>query len=271
MIITSRDNETVRTARRLAADPKARREAGAFLIEGARLCADAALSGAPLAVALITEEAAARYPAETARVTGAAERVLTLSDRVAATLSDTPSPQGIFCICKTLDNCKMLDTIEDINSLSFNNSKWLALEDLRDPGNLGTVIRTAEAVGIGGLILSSGCCDIFSPKVLRGSMGGVFRLPLFRTGDLPGLLTRLQGAGCRVWGCVPDRQATSILDLPLGPGTVCVVGNEANGLTPAALAACSGTLTVPMAGRAESLNAAVAASLVMWEMARRDI
>ena len=146
MIITSRDNEMVREARRLAADPKARREAGAFLIEGARLCADAALSGAPLVTALITEAAAARYPAECARITGAAAHVFTVTDRVAATLSDTTSPQGVFCICKTLDNYKLLDTIEDITSLSFNNSKWLALEDLRDPGNLGTVIRTAEAV-----------------------------------------------------------------------------------------------------------------------------
>lgn len=269
MTITSRDNETVRTARRLAADPKARREAGAFLIEGARLCADAALSGALLQTALITEAAAARYPAECARITGAAARVFTVTDRVAAAISDTTSPQGVFCICKTLDNRKMLDKIEDINTLSFNNSKWLALENLRDPGNLGTVIRTAEAVGIGGLILSAGCCDLYSPKVLRGSMGGVFRLPLFETGDLPALLRRLQDGGCRVYGCVPDRQAASILDLPLGPGTVCVVGNEANGLTPAAIAACSGTLTIPMAGRAESLNAAVAASLVMWEMMRR--
>lgn len=272
MQITSRDNDTVRRFRRLLTGTRLRREEGAFVIEGARLCEDAVRSGVPVETALVTARARERYPEQVAQIEAVARRVWEVSDPVAASLSDTTTAQGVFCLCKTLDNRKMLDTIEEDTLYTFKVRKWLALEDVRDPGNLGTIIRTAEAMGIGGLILSTGCCDVYSPKVLRGSMGGVFRLPLYETASMPDAVERLQRAGLCGYACVPvrDEATLSVVDAPLAKGCVCLIGNEANGLTAEAVAACRYRLTIPMAGRAESLNAAVAASLVLWEMARRD-
>ena len=272
MRITSRDNDMVRRIRRLLTDAKYRRTEGAFVIEGARLCEDAALSGAAIETALVTDRARGRYPEQTARVTSVAQHVFDIAEGVADSLSDTATAQGVICLCKVLDNRQMLGTIEEDLLLTFKNKKWLALEDMRDPGNLGTVIRTAEAMGIGGLILSAGCCDVYSPKVLRGSMGGVFRLPIFETASMPDTIARLQEAGLSGYACVPadDDEVLSVVEAPLTAGSVCVIGNEANGLTADTIAACRYRLTIPMAGRAESLNAAVAAAVVLWEMARRD-
>lgn len=270
MVISSRDNDMVRRLRRLQTDGKLRRKEGVFVIEGARLCEDAARSGVTVETALVTARARERYSEQVAAVTAVAAHVFEVTDAVAETLSDTETAQGVICLCKALDNRKMLDTIDSSILSTFNKRKWLALEDVRDPGNIGTVIRTAEALGIDGLILSSGCCDVYSPKVLRGSMGGVFRLPLWETADMPKALARLRGAGVTSYACVPSADALSVVEAPLAAGSVCVIGNEANGLTDATITACDYRLTVPMAGRAESLNAAVAASLVMWEMSRRE-
>ncbi len=271
MVISSRDNEMVRRLRRLQNDAKLRRQEGAFVIEGARLCADAARSGAAIETALLTAHAREKFPDYAAAVTAAAAHVFDITDGVAQSLSDTETAQGIICLCKALDNRKMLDTIDSSMLSTFKNKKWLALENVRDPGNVGTVIRTAEAVGIDGLILSAGCCDVYSPKVLRGSMGGVFRLPLWETADMAAAITRLQAAGACGYACVPSAggDVLSVVEAPLAAGSVCVIGNEANGLSAATIDACAHRLTIPMAGRAESLNAAVAASLVMWEMSRR--
>jgi len=133
-------------------------------------------------------------------------------------------------------------------------------------------ISACAEIGIDGLILSAGCCDVYSPKVLRGSMGGVFRLPLWETADMAAAINRLQAAGACGYACVPssDGDVLSVVEAPLAAGSVCVIGNEANGLDTATIEACTYRLTIPMAGRAESLNAAVAASLVMWEMSRRE-
>lgn len=272
MLITSRDNDTVRRTRRLLRDAKARREEHAFVIEGARLCEDAVRSGVTVETALVTARARERYPDKTALVEAAAARVWEIAEPVAAALSDTTTAQGLFCVCKALDNRQILDTIDRDALYTFNASRWLALEDVRDPGNLGTIVRTAEAMGIGGLILSAGCCDVTSPKVLRGSMGGVFRLPLYETASMPDAVRRLQEAGLCAYACVPmgGADTLSVVDAPLAAGSVCLIGNEANGLTAETIAACRYRLTIPMAGRAESLNAAVAASLVLWEMARRE-
>lgn len=272
MELSSRENKTVQQVRRLLADAKFRRREQAFVIEGARLCDDAVRSGVPMETALITAEARRRYPETVARVEQAAVHTLAVTAELADYLSQTKTAQGLICVCHPLDNCRSLDKIidEDVYS-TFKDKKWMALEAVRDPGNVGTVIRTAEALGIGGLILSADCCDVYSPKVLRGSMGGVFRLPIYETADLPQTLRRLTQSGLPTWACVPNREAVSVVSAPLGDGSVCVIGNEANGLTAEAVAACGGQLTVPMAGRAESLNAAVAAALVLWEMARRAV
>lgn len=269
MQITSRDNPTVRRVRRLLADGKTRREEGLFAIEGARLCEDAALSGVKIHTVLYTPRAAETYAAGLRRVLDvcgqARGEAYEIPDALAGVLADTASPQGIFCVCGMLDNRGGLDTI----GRNPPRRGYLALENMQDPANLGAVIRTAEALGLDGLLLSDGCCDVYNPKVLRGSMGGVFRLPFLHAGNMAETVRVLQERGLECWACVVDGEATPLPAAALGPRSVCVIGNEGAGLRPETAAACAGRLTIPMAGRAESLNASMAAGIVMWEMTRR--
>ena len=142
------------------------------------------------------------------------------------------------------------------------------LEDIQDPSNLGTVLRTAEALGMGGVILTQGCCDVYSPKVLRGSMGAVFRLPMALVETMPPAVKALEQKGFVTMAAVPDRKAEPITQVLFSSPSIVLVGNEGNGLTEACIQACTQSVTIPMEGRAESLNAATAASILIWEMVR---
>ena len=259
-ILSSRDNPLIRQVRELLGSARARRENRLFAIEGARLCADAARSGAAVTAFLYTRRAAETYRSYWEPVAAAAQRRFEIPEALMKYAADTATPQGMLCVCAMLDNRPGLDTIEP-------HARYLALEDIQDPANLGTVIRTAEALGLSALLLSDGCCDPYNPKVLRGSMGGVFRLPLLPAGDLAHTAEILGRRGVRCFACVPQGGA-DLRRAGLSAGAVCLIGNEGRGLRPETAAACTGRLTIPMGGRAESLNAAMAAGIVMWELCR---
>ena len=261
MTVTSKDNQWVKEWRRLNDSAKYRRETGLFAIEGAPLCGDAARSGVELKAVLYTASALAVYGNVVEPLLAAADTAVEISPELSRHMSDTINPQGVFCIAKMLDNSLIIDKINIIGTYS-------ALEDIQDPGNMGTVIRTAEALGIDGLLLSDGCCDIYNPKVLRASMGGVFRLPLMRVGDMAQTVAALQEKGLTAFACVVDASATPITKVEMGEGAVAVIGNEGNGLRAETIAACKHSVTIPMTGRAESLNASMAAGIILWEMAR---
>ena len=264
MDITSRDNRFIKEYRKLATDAKHRRKSCQFVLEGARLCGDATLSGVDIAVALFTSRAAKQYPESVSAVRAAATAAFEIEDSLADYLADTQTPQGIFCICN-------LPKRQELSFMELSlQGRYAALECVQDPSNLGTILRAAEAFGLDGLILSDGCCDPYSPKVLRGSMGGVFRLPLYFTDSLPESLETLNNQGFTTAACVVDRNAVSIQKMRFGAGSICVIGNEGNGLSQKTQNACSVSITIPMAGRAESLNASVAAGIVFWEMMRED-
>ncbi len=263
MEITSRDNRFIKEYRRLSGDARHRRSSGKFVLEGARLCADAVRSGVVIETAFVTGEARAQYPAYTSVVTSAARAVYEISETLANHLADTASPQGVFCIA-------VLPALPQAVEALPPDGRYAALETVQDPGNLGAMIRTAEAFGLSGLLLSDGCCDPYSPKVLRASMGGVFRLPLYAAGDLSQTLPLLQTRGLRSAACVVDADATAVQTAGLGVGTIAVIGNEGNGLRAETVQACTMRVTIPMEGRAESLNASMAAGIVFWEMVRKD-
>ena len=261
MTVTSKDNQWVKEWRGLCDSAKKRRENGLFALEGARLCGDALRSGVGIKAVLYTASALAIYTDVVGALIAAADTAVEISPELSRHMGDTTNPQGVFCIAKTLDNSLIIDKINIMGIYG-------ALEDVQDPGNLGTIIRTAEAFGLSGLILSDGCCDVYNPKVLRSSMGGVFRLPLMRVRDMADTVTTLQGQGMTAHACVVDASATPITEAGLGAGSVAVIGNEGNGLKPATVEACRQAVTIPMGGRAESLNASMAAGIILWEMTR---
>lgn len=257
MELTSRDNPLVKEIAKLLCDTRTRRKSRRFVIEGARLCEDAARSGVTITAALTTASAKDRYAAQWQAVQDASRATYDISAAVCAHLSETQAPQGMFCLCEMRENT--LFTVRE-------NGVYLALEDVRDPGNLGTMLRTAEALGVDGILLSAGCCDVYNPKVLRASMGGVFRLPLTVCEDFVGTLEAL-GKTFPVLAAVVDADAQPVMTAPKN-GAVAVIGNEGNGMSEAAVAACTHRVTIPMAGRAESLNASMAAGILLWELCR---
>lgn len=262
--ITSRQNPLARRAAALAGDPEKRREERRFLCEGARLCQDAALSGVKLEACFFTEQAREKYGKYLEPALRVCGEGFQISEPVAALLSSTKTSQGVFCLCG------LPETLRYGLTGPAPQENCLVLEGLQDPGNLGTVLRTAEALGVERVFLLGSCCDPLSPKALRASMGAVFRAKLSVEPDPEKLAGFLKGHGYLLHGAVPDRRAVPATALDFSKGLHAVlIGNEGNGLTEEAIALCDDLVTIPMGGRAESLNASAAATILLWEMKRR--
>ncbi len=258
-LITAKSNEKIKAAVHLRDSAKARREQGEFFLEGARLCADA--SGSVEVVRLFyTSKAAEKYCEEVTLLRERAAESCEVSEEIAAKLSDTFSPQGIFCVCKALDKKHYIDKI-------YSNAKIIALENIQDPANLGAIARTAEALGIGGAVLC-GCCDVYNPKAQRAAMGSLLRLPFITVDDMSLAMKDFEAKGYVTLSSTPSESAEDITVTPLGKKTVCVIGNEGNGVTEHTAMSCMHSVRVPMKGRAESLNASMAAAIIMWELMR---
>lgn len=257
--LSSKDNPLIKDTVKLKKSAKHRRKTGTFIAEGLRVCMDAMYSKADVQTLFVTEAAADKNEAEFLLLRDYCEKVCMVTPEIFAYISDTQTPQGFLCIVKTLDKSCQFDTIK-------GNGKMIALDNMQDPNNLGTVLRSAEAFGVSGVILSSDCCDIYNPKVVRGSMGAVFRLPFCICDTVAEFLN--ENPGITSYAAVVEPTAGSVTDFDFNPPCVAVIGNEGNGLKPQTVDACSHKLTIPMKGKAESLNASAAAAILIWEMTK---
>lgn len=258
--LSSKSNPKIKSVSLLAASASHRREQSRFVCEGLRLCCDAAISGVAVEEAFVTPQALTAHEKELTVLLEKAGRVYQISEEISRRLSDTKTPQGVFAVCRMMRRAVFPDSVQP-------DSVWAAADQLQNPSNLGAVCRTAEALGLSGLLVGGGC-DIYNPKTLRASMGSVFRLPVLEIRDLPEALALLQERGMQVLAGVPDASAVSITRLKKKQGCVLVVGNEGSGISEPVLSRCDVKVTIPMNGRAESLNAAAAASILMWELMR---
>ncbi|MCR5208362.1 MAG: RNA methyltransferase [Eubacterium sp.] len=252
--ITSKNNQLVKDIKRLITSTGERAEKKLFVLEGARLCFDVLNSAYRVKYFLITESALGAYPEKAKKLEAVSEKSFIISDEVADKLSDTKTAQGVFAVCPVRESeAKLTD-------------KLIALDNLQDPANIGAVFRTAEALGIK-TVITSNCCDIYNPKTLRASMGGVLRLDTVDCKSLSDMLVSLKN-DYRVYSTVPDASAEKITETDFSGKCICVIGNEANGVSEEVKAVSDSLITVPMQGNAESLNASAAAAIVMWEMLR---
>lgn len=237
-----------------------RKMTGTFVLEGLRLCADAALNGYAVETLIVSESVA---PSDKlSLIADAAKLAVKVPDSLFSYMCDTVSPQGVMCIVKTLDT---LHNVAEIKS-----GRYVVLENTADPANLGTIARTAEALGISGLVISSKGCDPFSPKSQRAGMGALLRIPIYITDNVCSAVNKLKGNGFNVYASVVNNADCDVRETEYPDKCAVLIGNEANGLTADALAVCDKRITITMSGRAESLNAAAAASIIMWEMTRRE-
>ncbi len=234
-------------------------EEGVCVLEGPDLI-DAAFESGAQFEALFVDRGALSEPGLSAlvqRATSAGVEVFSLEPGVLDKVADVQTPQPVLAtVHLRVSQLAELDRIEVLGLV-------MVLDDVRDPGNAGTIIRSSDAAGVSAVVLSGDCVDPFNPKTLRASAGSVFHLPLVIAG-LAETLSYLRSRGARSFATVV-RGGTPMRSCDLSGPCVAVIGNEAAGLDNAALELCDATLTIEMAGRAESLNAGVAASLIAFE------
>ncbi|MGN0778971.1 MAG: TrmH family RNA methyltransferase [Aristaeellaceae bacterium] len=245
--LTSLKNPRVQQWRSLK-ERKGRKETGCFLVEGRKMVEEALRSAFPVE-AVLADESRLSELALPAHVP-----VYALPEHVLAAVCDTKTPQGVAAVVR-------------MQAPAALGRRLVALDGVQDPGNVGTIIRTADAAGLDGVLLSTQCADVFSPKVLRATMGSIFRMGIRVTDDLPGELTHLKQAGMSILSSQLD--GTPFYERePVGTSFCLVIGSEGNGVTPEVQAAATHRVKLPMRGGAESLNAAVAAGIMMYELMR---
>lgn len=251
--ITSRSNPLVTRLRKLNGKRAARREEGVFCGEGPKLLAEALNWGVELETVICAAGVALPdLPDQT--------RVVEVPDALLPALADTESPQGIVFVCKgrSLALPHKLD-----------GKRYLVLDGVQDPGNVGTIWRTADAFGADGLILCGSCADPWSPKTVRSTMGAIFRLPVYEA-DLLAAAASLSAADIPLYATALREDTVDVREVSLSSAAV-IIGSEGRGVSDLALKLCRKTLKIPMTSRCESLNAAMAASVVLWEMARGEL
>lgn len=256
--ITSRNNEKIKSVAKLVSSSKERKSTSLFVLEGARLCFDAAKSGYTIKEAYFTCAAVSKFSDYTDFISENAESVYIITEKVSEKLSDTVNSQGVFCVVE-MKHRKGFE-IE-------STKKYIALENVQNPQNLGSVARTAEALGIDGIIVCGGC-DMYNPKALRASMGSLLRIPIIAVDDLVKTLSQANKDGMLTAVTVPDDGARDITKADFSGGVIAVIGNEGNGVTENVKNVAKEKITIKMKGEAESLNASVAAVITMWEIMR---
>lgn len=264
MTLLSARNERVQRVRRLARRRRDRAEERAFVIEGPH-AVEAALD-APLGLDEVFYEHGVD-PALVARARATAAHVFEVSPGTLARVTDAVTPQPVVAVATWCD-VPLGDVIAAVVAADGPARPVLVLHDLRDPGNVGTLLRTAEAAGVAGVVLGGTSVDVFNPKCVRASAGALFHLPVAVMVDGVEALDQLRGAGIRLIGT--SATATTPYDeCAFNGGVALVLGNEAHGLAPEMGAAMDEMVAIPIEGRAESLNVAAAGAVLCFEVARR--
>ena len=259
-MITSTGNQKVKEIIQLQKKSRARNQAGIFLVEGLRMIQEVPKDR--LEKLYVSEGFYQKYRAEL-EAEGFTERtgIELVSDHVFAAMSDTKTPQGVLGIVRRAEY-----TAETLMGQAA--PFLMVLDNLQDPGNLGTMVRTGEGAGITGVIMNQTTVDLFNPKTIRSTMGSIYRVPFFVTKDLPGTISLLKEQQVNVYAA--HLKGTLSYDEPdYKKKTAFLIGNEGNGLSDEIADLADTYIKIPMQGQVESLNAAISASLLMYETGRQ--
>ena len=259
-MITSGSNPRIKQVMQWQTKAKERRSAGVFLTEGLKLYEEAPTEG--IREVYVSEAALERCRSEKGLWTKLQQTGYELvSDALFGKMSDTQTPQGILCVMR-----RPVYRLDEL--LKGQTPLLVVLENLQDPGNLGTIVRTGEGAGITGVIMSNGTVDIFNPKVIRATMGSIFRVPFIYVESLTDTIRILREKGIHTYAAHLAGK-TYYDTLSFREGTAFLIGNEGNGLEKETADMAEAYVKIPMEGRVESLNAAIAASLFMYEAHRQ--
>ncbi len=271
--IRSRQNKNIVELCKLT-DRKAREATKTFRFDGIKLLEEAIKNDVEICAVFLSSSAQTRVLDFLRARYGESfeaqiEKCFVVSDDIFDKISEEKSPEGVITIAKYIDKLQKNATI--YNSVHFSQTKnesIVLLESVRDPSNVGAIIRSAAAIGIDRLILSADCADIYHPKAVRASMGTLFNQRIDRVEDLAATIGEMRESGRRVYAAALDEKALPLGQFEIVAGDAVVIGNEGHGLSKEVIDACSNSVIIPMSDRAESFNAAVAASILMWEFAK---
>lgn len=250
MIITSKDNEIIKNIKKLH-DKKYRIDS--YIVEGIKMVKEAISENQLIELIAIREDFEIKFDTKNIKI-------ITVSSKVFDDISDVKTPQGILAVIKKKPN-KQIET---------NTDYILALDSLQDPGNMGTIIRTADSANINQIIINKTTVDPYSPKVIRSTMGAIYRMNIIEVENLESTLKELQSKSFFKVITTDLKAEKSIYDINYNR-TIVVIGNEANGVSQGVLEIADERVIIPMLGKTESLNASIAASIMIYEHVRQKI
>lgn len=253
-MISSTSNSQIKNILLLQKKAKARNESKSFVTEGIKM-----YSEIPRDMIIKTYVSEDFYSNNNDKIVGEFEIV---SDKVFKEISNTVTPQGILAIVK--------QPVYDFDKIiKKDNVTLVFLENLRDPGNLGTIIRTAEGANVDGIVLSKESVDVFNPKVIRSTMGAIFRMPfVYEDNFLDACLSKYKKAGIKLYAAYLDN-SNDYAKVSYENKTGIIIGNEANGISDELVSLADSLIKIPMTGNVESLNAAISAAVIMYEIYRQ--
>ncbi len=269
--ITSKSNPVIKWAASLK-EKKYRETSQCFVAEGEKLTFEALSAKMPVTHIFISESKSRAYLQRLREFQGSKEyestRVEVIPDILIEKISSENSPQGIISIIKHLDFFRKMDIIYKEEFFNFASERVMVLSSVRDPGNLGSVIRSAVAFGVTHLVMSCDCADIYNSKTVRGAMGSLFRVKISIVSDLPATIREMRAAGRRVLSAELTDNAKKLGTDSLLPSDVIIIGNEGHGVSHDVSLAATDKIYIPISVATESLNASVAAAIFMWELSR---
>lgn len=278
-IIISRQNRRIVELMKLD-DRRAREKTRTFRFDGVKLLCEAIRRGVEIDTVFLRAGTAERVASRMEELYGcslseAGCPVLGVEDSLFEKISQENAPDGVITVAKYIDKSHNFIIIyKEDEASALKDAPILLLEAVRDPLNVGAIIRSAAALGVGHIIMSADCADLYHARTLRAAMGPLFSMPITRVEDLPGTVKALRASGRRIYAAALDdtalRLGSSELDREReGHPVGAVIGNEGHGLSEAVMAACDRSVYIPMEADTESLNAGVAAALIMWELCKK--
>jgi len=264
-LITSSSNRMIKEVKSLK-QRKYREQKGLFFVEGYRIVKEAAEYGEQIESVFVSEgfrrDAAPEFGMLLEKIEETGCSAFLLPDNLYREISDTDNPQGIMAVMRI--------KTRSLEEIMGGDRLFVLLESLKDPGNMGTIIRTADAAGFSGVVVSEGCVDIYNPKVLRATMGSIFRVPVVSVPNVLEAIAFFKKHGLNVYAAHLEG-SKNYFDLDMRSNTVLIIGNEANGISGRTAANTDILVKIPMKEGVESLNASVAASILMYECVRQKI
>lgn len=263
-IITSRANSTIVKIAKLN-EKKYRNDENLFICNGIKLFEEAVSFGAKIRYIIIQDDI--KFDTDTIenieKCIKDGSKLLCVSENVFEKITDEKAPQGLLCVCDVF-----AESLLECESTELKNEKIMMFESIRDPGNVGAILRSAAAFGIDRIIFSDDSADIYSPKVARASMGAIFKVKINRVASLKEAIVLLKRFGKNVISTTLTDNSLVLGDYTLSKNDVIIIGNEGHGLSRETIDSSDETLFIPMNKSTESLNAAIASSIIMWEMSK---